>query len=102
VDIIQGIRTVQEGQAFFTPASLTGPGGSDKDSDPTKGISSLTNREMQVYELIGEGLGTSAIAKRLNLSVKTIESHKENIKNKLQVHSASELLRHAMQWAMGI
>lgn len=60
----------------------------------------LTNRELEVYALIGQGLGTSEIAGSLNLSVKTIETHKENIKNKLQLNSANELLRHAILWSI--
>jgi len=60
----------------------------------------LTNRELQVFELIGNGVSTKEIAKRLHLSVKTIESHRENIKRKLKVKSATELLQHAIQWLL--
>jgi len=58
----------------------------------------LTNRELEVFELIGEGVGTKDIAARLHLSPKTIESHRENIKRKLKLKSATELLQHAVQW----
>ena len=60
----------------------------------------LTNRELQVFELYGKGVGTRDIAERLHLSIKTIESHREHIKQKLQFSSARELLQHAIQWVL--
>ena len=61
-------------------------------------VSSLTNRELEVFELIGSGLGTSEIAARLCLSVKTIETHREKIKKKLALPSGNALVREAIQW----
>lgn len=58
----------------------------------------LSDREMEVFELVGEGFSTQAIATRLHLSVKTIDSYREHIKTKLNLASGSELLRHAIQW----
>lgn len=58
----------------------------------------LTDRELEVFELIGQGLSTRQIAKKLHLSIKTIESHRENIKRKLKLKNAAELLQHAIQW----
>lgn len=58
----------------------------------------LTNRELTVYTLIGEGKTTAEIARHLNLSVKTIEAHQANIKKKLNLDSAHELVRRAIQW----
>ena len=58
----------------------------------------LSDRELQVFELIGEGQSTSQIAETLRLSSKTIESHRENIKRKLKLKNASQLLQHAVQW----
>jgi DNA-binding NarL/FixJ family response regulator len=60
----------------------------------------LTNRELQVFEMIGRGVRTRDIATQLHLSVKTVESHRENIKRKLQLKSATELLQHAIQWVL--
>lgn len=65
-----------------------------------QGVSQLSNRELTVFELIGEGLKTSEIARHLSLSVKTIESHQYNIKVKLGVQSARQLDRRAMLWHM--
>ena len=63
-------------------------------------IERLSNRELTIFGLIGEGYTTSNIAKRLNLSVKTIESHQANIKKKLLLNSAHELSRRAMLWVI--
>lgn len=63
-------------------------------------VNKLSNRELQVFELIGKGRSTSEIAKQLHLSVKTIETHREKIKKKLQLQSGNELAREAMQWIL--
>jgi DNA-binding NarL/FixJ family response regulator len=63
-------------------------------------IESLSDRELQVLELIGSGLGSSDIARRLHLSVKTIESHREHIKTKLGLRRSSELVQYAFNWVM--
>jgi len=61
-------------------------------------ISELTDRELEVFRLIGEGQGTRQIAKALHLSVKTVESYQAHIKEKLSLRSARELVQHAVQW----
>lgn len=58
----------------------------------------LSDRELEVFELTGEGLSTREIAERLHLSVKTVESYRARIKNKLNLDSANELMKHAVQW----
>ena len=55
---------------------------------------------MEVFDLIGRGLGTSQIAARLSLSIKTIETHRAHIKKKLHLQSANELTMRAVQWAL--
>jgi DNA-binding NarL/FixJ family response regulator len=61
-------------------------------------ISSLTSKELEVMRLIGQGLGTREISKKLNRSVKTIETHRCNIKVKLSIKSGTELIRFAAVW----
>lgn len=61
-------------------------------------ISELTDRELEVFRLIGEGQGTRQIAETLHLSVKTVESYQAHIKEKLSLRSARELVQHAVQW----
>jgi DNA-binding NarL/FixJ family response regulator len=60
----------------------------------------LSNRELEVFESIGRGMGTGDIASSLKLSIKTIESHRANIKKKLGLSSAGELIRSAIQWSL--
>ena len=61
-------------------------------------LDALSDRQLQVFRLIGEGQGTRQIAKTLHLSIKTIESHREHIKDKLALESAVELAQRATQW----
>ena len=62
-------------------------------------VERLTDRELQIFRLIGRGLGTRLIAETLHLSRKTIESHREHIKAKLGLKSGSDLIQRAIQWA---
>lgn len=59
----------------------------------------LSDREFEVFRLIAEGVGPTEIAQRLSLSVKTIETHREHIKEKLGLKTATELTRFSIQWA---
>ncbi|HEY3862476.1 MAG TPA: response regulator transcription factor [Verrucomicrobiae bacterium] len=61
-------------------------------------VEELSDRELEVFNLIGQGHGTRPIAERLHLSVKTIESHRAHIKEKLNLTNATELVHHAIQW----
>ena len=70
-------------------------GGSKATSDP---IDRLSNRELQILTLIGQGRGTREIADSLNLSVKTIESHRQRIKKKLNLETSPKLVQYAVQW----
>ena len=70
---------------------------------PTKNSSSpvqnLSDREFEVFQLIGQGIGTRDIAGQLHLSVKTVEVHRANIKRKLNLKTATDLVRQAVRWA---
>lgn len=61
-------------------------------------IEDLSDRELEVFGLIGQGHGTRQIAEELHLSIKTIESHRAHIKEKLNLKNAAELVQHAIQW----
>ena len=60
----------------------------------------LTDREMEVFQLLGQGLGVRQIAESLFVSVKTVEAHREHIKQKMKFKSSTELLRYAIQFTM--
>jgi len=62
-------------------------------------VRQLTDREFEVFELIGRGLGTTQMAAELHISVKTIEVHRAHIKEKLQIKSGTELIAYAARWA---
>ena len=64
-------------------------------------VENLTDREFEVFQLIGQGNGTRQIAEKLHLSVKTVEVHRVNIKTKLKLQSATELIRFAVRWVEG-
>lgn len=63
-------------------------------------IGDLTDRELEVFRLIGEGHSTRRIAEDLHISVKTVESYQAHIKEKLSLRSARELVQHAIQWTI--
>lgn len=100
--MIEAIRTVLAGERFLSPEISRrlvnqALGAVDASRNP---IERLTDRELEIFRLIGEGLTTSAIANRLSLSHHTIDTHRENIKRKLAVSNASELSRAAVQWLL--
>ncbi len=99
--IIQAIRHVLSGRVYLSQqmtdrllSGMVDAGGDKRDID------SLSNRELQVFELIGQGVATSQMAEQLNLSVKTIETHQAHIKKKLGLGSAHELNQRAIRWVM--
>ncbi len=101
--VITAIRKVLEGRLYLSDRmkeellySMIGNNGSDAISSP---IDRLTDRELEVFKLLGLGKGTSQIAEQLCLSAKTIETYRSRIKEKLNLKSGSELLRCAFQWA---
>ena len=100
--MIEAIRTVLAGERFLSPEISRrlisqALGSSDRKKTP---IEQLTDRELEIFRMIGEGLSTSLIASRLFLSTHTIDTHRENIKRKLSINSAAELSRAAMQWLL--
>jgi len=65
---------------------------------PDSKVETLSDREFEIYQLIGQGMDTKDMARQLNLSPKTIDVHRANIKAKLKLASMSELIRHAVRW----
>lgn len=100
--LLHAIHDVLNGQVFLTPfmrermlrkvvGAHTLPDGS--------GIEELSDREVEVFQMLGEGLSARQIAKKLNLSVSTVETHRAHIKQKLHVRTTGELIRAAVEWA---
>jgi len=101
--VISAVRRILEGKVYLTQRMtdqvLQGLArGSAADGAPS--IRDLTDRELEVFSLIGRGVATSHIAEQLHLSVKTVEAHRDKIKKKLNLASGSELTRYAVQWTL--
>jgi DNA-binding NarL/FixJ family response regulator len=99
--VVAAIRQILGGQVYVSPAmsarildNLSGrkPRGS---SSP---IEKLTDREFEVFQLIGQGKSTRDIAEQLHLSSKTVDVHRSHIKEKLELKDATALIRHAVRW----
>lgn len=99
--VIDAISTVLRGERFVSEEMTRRlVGKAIGNSSESSSIENLSDRELQIFELIGRGKSTRSIADQLHLSVHTIESHRENIRAKLNLHSGSELLRYAVQWVL--
>lgn len=99
--VIAGVRHVLRGEIYVSErlaaAMVDKLVGGRRDGD-RRSIDRLSDRELQVFELLGQGIHTRDIAGRLHLSIKTIDAHRENIKGKLKLRNATELLKTAIQW----
>jgi DNA-binding CsgD family transcriptional regulator len=73
--------------------------GLDKDITPDS-LGELSNRELEVFQLTGQGLDTIQIGEKLRISPKTVETYKARIKEKLGIESASDLLFRAIRWVI--
>lgn len=100
--VINAVQTVLSGEIYLSAAEkqrlnrlVKGNSEIQNDFDT---ISALSDRQFQIFSLIGKGLGTVEIAGKLNLSIKTIDTHKENIKSKLHCTSSAELRQMAIEW----
>jgi DNA-binding NarL/FixJ family response regulator len=63
-------------------------------------IQRLTDREIEIFEFLGHGLTSRQIAARLNVSPKTVDTHREHLKEKLELKNGTELTKHAVQWVL--
>jgi len=98
-DLLQAIDAIQSGASYLSPAitqqvvdAIARPG----DSSPS-GVAMLTDREREVLQLIAEGLSSKEIASMLGVSLKTVDSHRSNLMEKLDIHKVSGLVRFAIR-----
>jgi DNA-binding NarL/FixJ family response regulator len=99
--MMQAIRRVVRGEIYVSDKMLTKLLGRFVLDAPDPGASTLerlSNRELEVFRLIGAGHSTRHIASVLHVSIKTVESHRAHIKEKLQLNDTGALVRYAMQW----
>jgi DNA-binding NarL/FixJ family response regulator len=100
--LVSAIRQVLRGEVYLSPRMTSRllhrvAAGAPPQENP---IQTLSNREIEVFEMIGQGLTTLQIARRLELSPKTIETHREKLKQKLNLKNSAELNRRAVQWVL--
>jgi DNA-binding NarL/FixJ family response regulator len=99
--VIEAIRHVLEGEVVVSSLVSTRILSRVVDGStpgPATPLDCLSNRELEIFQLIGEGLSTRRIAERLNISVKTVETHREHLKGKLNVDDGTALLKLALLW----
>ncbi len=101
--MVEAVRLVLRGEIYLSPAMATrmfaqSKGGERK--EPEDPIAKLSDRELEVFEAVGRGRRTRAIADQLKLSVKTVETHRENIKRKLGLTSNTELIQRSFRWIL--
>jgi DNA-binding NarL/FixJ family response regulator len=99
--IMEAIRQVLSGKVFVSEkmSSQILENLTNRSPRPTRSpVERLTDREFEVFQLIGQGLSTREIAGQLHLSSKTVEVHRINIKQKLNLKTATELIRFAVRW----
>jgi DNA-binding NarL/FixJ family response regulator len=100
--LLEALRQVLRGQVYVSKTMsatlldhLTRPRPQSCLATP----SALSDREFEIFELIGQGLSTRHIGERLNLSVKTVDTHRQHIKQKLNLRTGPELIRQAVRWS---
>lgn len=102
--VLQAMRRVLDGHVYLSDAMqdrlLYQHVGQPRPSgdDATTALQSLSDRELEVFEMIGRGFTTREVAERLSISPKTVESHRARIKAKLDIDTSIELMRRAIQW----
>jgi DNA-binding NarL/FixJ family response regulator len=98
--VIEAVRQVLRGEIYLSPQMASqllhrAAVGEPLDHDP---VETLSNRELEVFEMIGQGMNTQQIARKLGLSPSTVETHRKKIKTKLSVPNSAQLSRAAFQW----
>jgi DNA-binding NarL/FixJ family response regulator len=103
--LIHAIRHVLSGQIYLSDEESTRLFGSLTGQRPAKTLSPvehLTDRELEVFTLVGQAKETKEISRRLGMSVKTVEAHRASIKRKLKLKTGPELTRHAVLWVEAV
>jgi DNA-binding NarL/FixJ family response regulator len=103
-EVLVALRTVLAGQPYVSrkmAALVLHKMLETKPNQQGDGVANLTDRELQVFQLVGAGLSARQIAVDLHVSFKTIQTHRENIKHKLGLRTAAELVCHASAWIRG-
>jgi DNA-binding NarL/FixJ family response regulator len=99
--IIEAIRRLQEGKIFLSePMAQRLLSHAAADAAKISPLESLSDRELETFELLGQGMDTIQIAAKMGLSPKTVETYRARIKEKLRLRKSTELMQRAVQWVM--
>jgi DNA-binding NarL/FixJ family response regulator len=102
--IVEAIRRVLEGKVYLSEAMtermLQRAVGGTREEVKRSPLDVLADRELEVFRLIGEGVKTAEIAERLHLSVKTVETYRDRIRQKLDLSDGTKLAHYATQWVL--
>jgi DNA-binding NarL/FixJ family response regulator len=99
--VLEAIRTVLDGEIYLSRnlvTRVTGRLAAQPRGRLGLGVEKLTDRELQVFELLGAGYGTRQAADSLGLEMRTVETYRARIKSKLRLKDGNELLQHAIRW----
>ena len=99
--VLAAVRRILSGETYLSPRMqerVLNHFAAGKPAVANSHIERLTDRELEVFELIGRGLGTRQIAQRLRLGVSTVETHRAHLKEKLDLESGTELTCRAAEW----
>ena len=101
-DLLTAVRRVAAGKVWLSPRMSEEileafSGGAPRRT--VDGVQKLSDREFEVFQLLGEGKSTQQIADALHISTKTVDVHKSNIRDKLELEDSAAVLRHAIRWA---
>ena len=103
-DLLRAVREVNNGRAFFSPEVSKSVVDAYRDASKAAGMEPtstsskvLTSREREILQLIAEGYTSKEIAKQLYISLKTVETHRQNIMQKLDIHNIAGLTRYAIE-----
>lgn len=103
-EVINAIRQVLKGEVYVSESiarrMMSQLVGRRKDSSGSP-LEDLSDRELEIFTLIGEGQTTRQIAEKLHISIKTVETHRAHIKEKLKLETSTELVQHAIHWKNG-
>lgn len=99
--ILQAVRTVMENRVFVSDSissTILKKIIDGKDEEGQTGVEVLTERELEIYRFIGQGMSTREIAEKLDVSIKTVENHRAHIKEKMGLKNSIELIQKATLW----
>ncbi|MBN1500057.1 MAG: response regulator transcription factor [Spirochaetes bacterium] len=101
--LLEAIRSIMNGELYISNGlqkQIIGKLARGNSGTGDLGVESLTDREFEVFQLVGNGFSAKEIAGRLHIAMNTVDSHRNRIKEKLKLESSSDLVKYAIQWVI--